>query len=66
MDSNSKLKAVNTKELEDAIAKVVSDMTGWDYSCTVNAVEYGNVGDAEMKLVLKTSDWLRISLEETS
>jgi hypothetical protein len=66
MDSNIKLKAVNTKELEDAIARIVTELTGWDYTCTINTVQYGNVGDAEITLLVKTSDWLKINLEESS
>lgn len=58
MELENKLKEVNTKALEQAIAKVVTDATGWDYACTIRAIEYVHTGTAEVKLTLETTDWL--------
>lgn len=58
MELENKLKEVNTKALEQAIAKVITDATGWEYDCTFKVIEYVNTGTAEVKLVLETTDWL--------
>ncbi len=36
----NKLKSVSTGSLEDAISKVVSEMVGEDYKCTIGEVKY--------------------------
>ncbi|GBD89515.1 hypothetical protein BMS3Abin04_00221 [bacterium BMS3Abin04] len=36
----NKLKSVSIGDLEDGIAKVVSDMVGEDYKCTIGEVKY--------------------------
>lgn len=36
----NKLKSVSISDLEDGIAKVVSDMVGEDYKCTIGEVKY--------------------------
>ncbi len=36
----NKLKSVSVGDLEDAIAKVVSEMVGEDYKCTISEVKY--------------------------
>ena len=53
-----KLKEVNTKALEAAIAKTMTDATGWEYRCGITSVKYLGTGEAEITLTLKTSDWL--------
>jgi hypothetical protein len=58
MATENKLKEVNTRSLEEEIAKVVSEATGWTYTCRINAIEYVNTGTAEIKITLDTSDWL--------
>ena len=58
METENRLKEVNTRALEQAIAKVVTDATGWDYSCRITLIEYVNTGTAEIKLTLDTTDWL--------
>ncbi|MBL1176026.1 hypothetical protein [Pantanalinema sp. GBBB05] len=58
MELENKLKEVHTKALEQAIAKVVTDATGWEYACTIRTIEYVNTGTAEVKLTLETTDWL--------
>jgi len=60
-----KLKEVNTKALEVAIAKTVTDATGWEYSCGITSVKYLRNGEAEITLTLKTSDWLGESVEQS-
>ncbi|NJP09779.1 MAG: hypothetical protein HC866_10070 [Leptolyngbyaceae cyanobacterium RU_5_1] len=58
MELENKLKEVNTRSLEQAIAKVVTEASGWDYSCTITSIEYVNTGTAEFKLTVETTDWL--------
>ncbi len=36
----NKLKSVSIGDLEDAIAKVVTEMVGEDYKCTISEVKY--------------------------
>jgi len=59
MDPNIRLKAVDTRSLEVAIEKIVSDATGWEYSCNIKDVDYLELGEAQITLSLKTSDWLK-------
>ncbi len=58
MELENKLKEVNTRALEAAIAKVVTEATGWDYACTIRNIQYVNTGTAEFSLTLETTDWL--------
>ncbi|MDX2228654.1 MAG: hypothetical protein NW220_03390 [Leptolyngbyaceae cyanobacterium bins.349] len=58
MELENKLKEVNTRALEQAIAKVVTEATGWDYACTIRNIQYVNTGTAEFSLTLETTDWL--------
>ncbi len=64
MDAHEKLKKVDTALLEAAIAQVVSDATGWKYTCNIGSVEYGELGRAQVKLTLETSEWLNVNLKE--
>lgn len=64
MDAHERLKKVDTEALEQAIAKVVSDATGWKYSCNVGAIEYGELGRAQVTLTLETSEWLNVNLKQ--
>lgn len=41
-----------------AIAKVITNATGWEYDCTFKVIEYVNTGTAEGKLMLETTVWL--------
>ena len=59
MDSNIKLKGVDTRTLEAAIEKIVIEATGWDYTCTIKEIQYLDLGDSQMTLILRTSDWLK-------
>lgn len=54
----NKLKEVDTKALEAAIAKIVTDATGWKYSCGITSIKYLTIGEAEITLALKTADWM--------
>jgi hypothetical protein len=58
MELENKLKEVDTRTLEQAIAKVITDATGWNYACTIKNIHYENTGMAEVRLTLETSDWL--------
>jgi hypothetical protein len=59
MDSNIKLKGVDTRTLEAAIEKIVTEATGWDYTCTIKEIQYLDLGDSQLTLILRTSDWLK-------
>jgi hypothetical protein len=59
MDSNIKLKAVDTRSLEQAIETIVSQATGWEYTCLIKHIEYKELGEAEITLSVRTSDWLK-------
>jgi hypothetical protein len=65
MDAHEKLKKVETAALEEAIAKLVSDATGWKYSCNISEIEYGELGRAQLKLTLETSDWLNVNVNQS-
>lgn len=64
MDAHERLKKVETAKLEAAIAKIVSEATGWQYTCNVSQVEYGELGRANLKLTLETSEWLNASVKQ--
>jgi hypothetical protein len=64
MDAHERLKKVDTAKLEAAIAKIVSEATGWQYTCNVSQVEYGELGRANLKLTLETSEWLNASVKQ--
>lgn len=64
MDSNVKLKAVDTKTLETAIEKIVTDATGWEYTCMIKEIQYLELGDAQITLSLRTTDWLKPANQE--
>jgi hypothetical protein len=65
MDSNVKLKAVDTRTLETAIEKIVTETTGWDYTCLIKEIQYLELGEAQVTLSLRTTDWLKpVTTEE--
>ena len=43
----NKLKKVSIGELEEKIAKVISDMVGEDYLCTISDIKYSLFSGAE-------------------
>ncbi len=49
----NKLKNVSIGELEEKIAKVISESVGEDYLCTINDVKYSLFSGAEIKLSLE-------------
>jgi hypothetical protein len=63
--ADNKLKEIEVKALEEAIAKAVSDLTGWNYGCSIKSVQYNDVGVAELDLTLDTSDWLSGSINHS-
>jgi hypothetical protein len=46
----NKLKAVSVGELEEKIAKVISELVGEDYNCTISDIKYSLFSGAEFKL----------------
>jgi hypothetical protein len=46
----NKLKSVSTGALENAIGKVVSDLVGEDYKCTINDVKYSMFSGADLHI----------------
>lgn len=51
----NKLKAVSVGYLENAIAKVVSDMVGEDYKCTIGEVKYTMFSGADFHIKIELS-----------
>ncbi|QZZ20956.1 hypothetical protein J5X98_00080 [Leptothermofonsia sichuanensis E412] len=64
MDAHERLKTVETAKLEAAIAQIVSEATGWQYSCNISEIEYGELGRANLKVTLETSEWLNASVKQ--
>lgn len=63
--ADNKLKEIEVKALEQAIAKAISELTGWNYDCSIKSVQYNDVGVAELNLTLDTSDWLGSSINRS-
>lgn len=51
----NKLKSVSVGSLENAIAKVVSDMVGEDYKCTIGDVKYTMFSGADFHINIEIS-----------
>lgn len=51
----NKLKSVSIGSLESAIAKVVSDMVGEDYKCTIGEVKYTLFSGADFHVKIELS-----------
>lgn len=51
----NKLKSVSVGSLENAIAKVVSDMVGEDYKCTIGDVKYTMFSGADFHIKIEIS-----------
>ena len=51
----NKLKAVSVGSLENAISKVVSDMVGEDYKCTIGEVKYTMFSGADFHIKIELS-----------
>jgi len=51
----NKLKAVSVGSLESAVAKVISDMVGEDYKCTISEVKYTLFSGADFHIRIELS-----------
>ncbi|RMD50736.1 MAG: hypothetical protein D6830_02035 [Ignavibacteria bacterium] len=51
----NKLKNVSIGDLEDGIAKVVSDLVGEDYKCTIGEVKYTLFSGADFHVKVELS-----------
>lgn len=51
----NKLKAVSVGSLENAVAKVVSDIVGEDYKCTIGEVKYTMFSGADFHIKIELS-----------
>lgn len=51
----NKLKGVSVGELEKGISKVVSEMVGEDYSCTINDIKYTLFSGADFHVKIELS-----------
>ena len=51
----NKLKAVSIGSLENAVSKVVSDMVGEDYKCTIGEVKYTMFSGADFHIKIELS-----------
>ncbi len=51
----NKLKTISVGSLEEGIAKVVSDLVGEDYKCTIGEVKYTMFSGADFHIKLEMS-----------
>lgn len=51
----NKLKTVSVGDLEDRIAKVVAELVGEDYKCTIGEVKYTMFSGADFHIKLEMS-----------
>jgi hypothetical protein len=51
----NKLKAVSVGSLENAVAKVISEMVGEDYKCTIGEVKYTMFSGADFHIKIELS-----------
>ena len=51
----NKLKSVSIADLEENIAKVVTDMVGEDYKCTIGDVKYSMFSGADFHVKIELS-----------
>lgn len=51
----NKLKAVSISDLENGISKVVSDLVGEDYKCTISDVKYSLFSGADFHIKVELS-----------
>lgn len=51
----NKLKNVSIGDLEDGIAKVVSELVGEDYKCTIGEVKYSLFSGADLHVKIELS-----------
>lgn len=51
----NKLKSVSISDLENGISKVVSDMVGEDYKCTISDVKYSLFSGADFHIKVELS-----------
>ncbi len=51
----NKLKTVSIGSIENAVAKVISDMVGEDYKCTIGEVKYTLFSGADFHIKIELS-----------
>ncbi len=51
----NKLKSVSVVSLENSVAKVISDMVGEDYKCTISEVKYTLFSGADFHIKIELS-----------
>lgn len=51
----NKLKSLSIADLEEGIAKVVTDMVGEDYKCTIGDVKYSMFSGADFHVKIELS-----------
>jgi len=51
----NKLKAISVAELENGIAKIVSELVGEDYKCTIGDVKYTMFSGADFHVKIELS-----------
>ncbi len=51
----NKLKSISIADLENGIAKVVTDMVGEDYKCTIGDVKYSMFSGADFHVKIELS-----------
>ena len=51
----NKLKSISIADLENGIAKVVTDMVGEDYKCTIGDIKYSMFSGADFHVKIELS-----------
>lgn len=52
---HNKLKSISTDSLESGISKVISDLIGEDYKCSIGNIKYSLFSGAEFNLKVELS-----------
>ncbi|MGE5682683.1 MAG: hypothetical protein ACM34K_17585 [Bacillota bacterium] len=52
---HNRLKSISTDSLEAGISKVISDLVGEDYKCSINNIKYTLFSGAELNLKVELS-----------
>ncbi|MGE5409656.1 MAG: hypothetical protein ACM3MI_01755 [Clostridiales bacterium] len=52
---HNKLKSISIDSLEAGISKVISDLVGEDYKCSINNIKYSLFSGAELNLKVELS-----------
>jgi hypothetical protein len=57
-DDDDKIKGVSIRQIEDALAEAISNLTGEDYECWIKHIDLGSTGKVTINLVFNERDEL--------